>query len=584
MKRMKLAALLLSAAMLLSIASGCGSQTTTAETVTSETEETVEEASEKSEVSVAEAPEQVQESAAEEASTSEVESLPRDYSSEEHKEYSLWMGLSQFAAAYVDEPATELTLFREINDRLNISFDVTAVNPESLDTNFSLMIAAGDYSDIISEMGNYSLGIEDAINSDIIRDVYDLVEEYAPNYWAQLTSHVSNYMSMVTESGYMGSLCVFLEDDDAASEQWGYITNGAWYDEFGMDIATTVDEFHTYLTKAHDEYGAQFSIGSTGVEAGILSAYNISSDMYVVDGTVHYGYLEDSMKEYYQLMNDWYQEGIIETGFYNGTTDTGAQLAGSANGTFSAWAGTAEVSKNVYSFDDEGHTSVVAGTPYLKMSEDDEIHTLSSVSYISDRGMNAWSFRADLPDEDVITLLNVVDYMFTDEGNLLYNWGVEGEAFEYDANGDPQWTELVTNNPDGMMYNATSYIYASQNGTTYLPGLLDLTKGYYSFTDDQWQALEAFTTCGDSEYTIPRAVTLTTDENQTYTQYQTDIETYVEETTVDWIIGDRVTDAEWDQFVQTLHTMGIDEMIRVYQDAYDRYDAQYEAAEAAIGA
>jgi hypothetical protein len=53
---------------------------------------------------------------------------------------------------------------------------------------------------------------------------------------------------------------------------------------------------------------------------------------------------------------------------------------------------------------------------------------------------------------------------------------------------------------------------------------------------------------------------------------------------VDWIIGDRVTDAEWDQFVQTLHTMGIDEMIRVYQDAYDRYDAQYEAAEAAIGA
>jgi PBP1b-binding outer membrane lipoprotein LpoB len=85
MKRMKLAALLLSAAMLLSIASGCGSQTTTAETVTSETEETVEEASEKSEVSVAEAPEQVQESAAEEASASEVESLPRDYSSEEHK-------------------------------------------------------------------------------------------------------------------------------------------------------------------------------------------------------------------------------------------------------------------------------------------------------------------------------------------------------------------------------------------------------------------------------------------------------------------------------------------------------------------
>ena len=588
----KILAILLSLTMVLLLFAGCGS-----------TDASTEATAEASQAASAE------QTAADEASAAEPEAAPatgeaaetegsaapgeagseapavmtvEDFRSEEAKEYTMWMVLSKFVTEYVEDPQEELVLLQEVKNRLNVSFDFTLSNPDAVDTEFSLMIAAADYCDIIGEMNNYDLGIDDAIDQEIIRDFYDLVEENAPNYWQQLTSHVSNYMTMVTDSGRMGSLCIFLDDEGAVTEQRGYVTNGAWYDEFGLDIAETVDEFHEYLSLAYENYGAQFSITQYGVEGGVLCAWNVEPGMYVVDGQVHYGYVEDGMKEYLEMMNQWYSEGLIETEFYNGTTDTGAQLAGTANGTFSAWGGNAQVTTNVYKFDEEGHTSVVAGTPYLKMDEDSENHCMSSVSYLLSTGTNAWSFRYDLPDEDVITLLKVADYMFTDEGQLLYNYGLEGQAFEYDENGDPQWTDLIISNPD-MQYNVTSYIYASHTGTTYMPGLQKLTKAFYSFTDEQWQCLEAFSGAGDDEYTIPDSVVLNSDEMADYQAHATDVETYYEENFVDWIIGDAVTDAEWDAYVDTMYSMGVQDMIDAYQSAYDRYSERYAEAEAIIG-
>ena len=601
MTKSKSLALLLALAMLVSLLAACGSSPATSEAETAASGVAAEEIAEASaaEASAAAEPESGTAAAsAEEATEAEPEPeaedpsadiaalkqlTAEDFRSEEPKEYTMWMVLSRFVTQYVEDPQEELVLLQEMRDRLNVSFDFTLSNPDAVDTEFSLMIASGDYCDVISEMNYYTLGIDDAIDQEIIRDVYDLVQEHAPLYWDELTKHVPSYMTMVTDSGKMGSLCVFISEDDAKTEQRGYITNGAWYDEFNLDIAQTLDQFHEYLTLAHDNYGAQFSIAQYGMEQGVLSAYNIEPGMYVVDGEVRYGYVEPEMKDYLQLMNQWYSEGLLETEFYNGTTDTGAQLAGTANGRFSAWAGTAQVSQNVYKFDEEGHTSKVAGTPYLKMNESDEMHVMTNISYQLQNGSSAWSFRYDLPDEDVITLLKVADYMFTDEGYLLYNYGVEGQAFEYDANGEPQWTDLIINDPD-LQYNQTSYIYATHNGTTYMPGLQKLSKGFYGFTDDQRQAMEAFSGVGDDAYSIPRSVVLNTEEMATYQQYATDVETYINQIIVDWIIAEPVTDASWEEFVNTLHSMGVDDMIRVYQSAYDRYSDRYGEAEAVIAA
>lgn len=49
-----------------------------------------------------------------------------------------------------------------------------------------------------------------------------------------------------------------------------------------------------------------------------------------------------------------------------------------------------------------------------------------------------------------------------------------------------------------------------------------------------------------------------------------DINTYVSENTLKFVIGDRSL-TEWDDFVSTLKAMGIEDAVAIYQGALDRH-------------
>lgn len=482
--------------------------------------------------------------------------------------YSLWMSLSNYASPYIADPAAELTILREIADRTNIYFDVTYVVPETEEEKFHLMTAGGDYCDIISLMDLYPAGIEAAIEDEIIRDIYEEIRMYAPNYWDVLTQNVDDFMAFLTDSGYIGTLGMFLEDGDERSQQYGLIINQGYLEGFGMDTPKTYDDFHSYLTQAHAEHEAYYSISSDGVETALMAGFNVVADMIVVDGQVRYGYLEDGMYDYFKLLSQWYSEGFIEENFYDGQTHTGLRLAGTADGTMSAWSGTAGVMVNIKNFEDPNSPCDYGSAPFPVKTEADTIHVLDAATKVRDT--DSWSFSTSLDDEGVINLLKLVNYMFTDEGYLLYNYGVEGEAHYIDENGDPQWTDLVINNPT-MEFNAASYIYASHTATYYMPAVMNMRKSYYSFTDAEWTALETFSNMGDDEYAMPVAVTLTAEESERYSNISSDVETFISETVIQWIISDTLNEDVWEAFLQQLHGLNVDEMISIYQDAYNRY-------------
>ncbi len=52
---------------------------------------------------------------------------------------------------------------------------------------------------------------------------------------------------------------------------------------------------------------------------------------------------------------------------------------------------------------------------------------------------------------------------------------------------------------------------------------------------------------------------------------RTDIQLYAERTTVRWIVGNEaLTDATWKTFQDHLQRMGLQEMLAIYQQTYDR--------------
>ena len=72
---------------------------------------------------------------------------------------------------------------------------------------------------------------------------------------------------------------------------------------------------------------------------------------------------------------------------------------------------------------------------------------------------------------------------------------------------------------------------------------------------------------------ISSKITMTSDESENYTTLYSDIQTFVDESIAQFIMGTKSMDV-WDAFVEQLHTMGIDECIAMKQQALDRYNAR----------
>ena len=66
-------------------------------------------------------------------------------------------------------------------------------------------------------------------------------------------------------------------------------------------------------------------------------------------------------------------------------------------------------------------------------------------------------------------------------------------------------------------------------------------------------------------------IQFTTQEAEVVTDIETTINRFVVQATAEFIVGTRDIDREWEQYVDDLNRMGLDELIRIYQIAYDRY-------------
>ena len=74
----------------------------------------------------------------------------------------------------------------------------------------------------------------------------------------------------------------------------------------------------------------------------------------------------------------------------------------------------------------------------------------------------------------------------------------------------------------------------------------------------------------DYSYTYPGSATLNSDEKEVYSDLYPEIKSYVDEMTVKFIMGLEPLE-NYDAFVEQLNTLGVQDIIKAYQDAYDRY-------------
>ena len=288
----------------------------------------------------------------------------------------------------------------------------------------------------------------------------------------------------------------------------------------------------------------------------------------VVDGQVEFGLAQDRAKDYFKFMNRIYTDGLMSQDFFSSTNaDLGSQSRldfglGLNSLVSTAANNTSDIMMNVS--DDAFEMAVL---PYVS-ADGGEAHVGESTLLGMMKDNDNWAFSADCADID--PLLDLVEYLFSDDAYLLTNYGVEDVTYTLDSEGKPHYTDLIINNPDGLSYFFASYVYATNAASSFFPFLNDMSRTFYDFTDNQWQVYEDLRTLSDCAWNYPTYAVMTTDETAEYASIESDLSTYLDSKILEFITGSADVDKEWDSFVDTLYAMGLQDMIDLKQDAYDR--------------
>lgn len=460
--------------------------------------------------------------------------------------------------------------YQEMERRTGVHLEFEMVSSADYQTNFNLMIASGNLADMIYVGASYyAEGVDAAIDDGYFLDLTDLVDEYMPNYEKVRTSDVQYELLSTTDSGRLGAV---YELRQSKQGPWlGLWIRQDWLDDLGLDTPVTFDDYHEVLTAFKNEKGATAPLilnfsGSDGEFGTMSGGLNVLNSWQLDEtGKVNFGPYMDAWKEYVTIMHQWYTEGLIDPDFMATDERTAdmAKVVTGASGVFAALY----TMPSVYEAASEDPNMNLAPVNPPVMNEGDEGHIRLRDSYTS--GNTAIS--ADSENWEVA--LRWLDYLYTDEGALLANYGVEGDTFEFDENGKPVFTDKILNNENGwtMTQTVASYLCPSagianwSDWTRELAGVPEKDQACY----DVWSEFS-------DDWRLPSSVTLTQEESTERAALYADISTIVKEQTAQFISGALDIESNWDAYISALEASGMERAIEITQAAYDRYLARVE--------
>jgi putative aldouronate transport system substrate-binding protein len=468
--------------------------------------------------------------------------------------------------AVITDYGTDGLVYSTLQERTGVTLSFTTANLLTASTDMSLMIAADDLPDIIFDFGMFNdSNKDDLVEGDIIVDFTEY-EDVMPNYFDILNNNPSIARDVYTEGGAVP----YAENiQDTLIPSSGPAIRQDWLDADGLDTPVTVEDLHNVLLTFKSENDCQypFWIAANG-NSSLNSAFGVSVNgdnnslggWIYQDGQMQYCLPMDGFKEYIQLMADWYAEGLISPDFMSQQQNNTAQdeeIVGNGCGFFTTSVnGITNLSGYEPDSDVEPIRAIVMNEGDLNGFDD------AGSTRISKGGAAVAGSCSDIE-----LACRILDYLYSDEGILLANYGVEGETFEYDENGDPVFTDLVVNNPD---YEFSLCLIKYTSST---PASICINeRNYLGYTDAQKKAVEVW--LRDTESTQAPGSIWTTDAQNEYDSIATDLGSFVSTYCLQFITGSKSMD-EWDAFVdEALSSFDVDRLTELSQEAVEAYLAK----------
>lgn len=451
--------------------------------------------------------------------------------------------------------------YQEIIKATGIQIKFVPGNDEQL----ALLYAADDLPDIIATSDINTMmgsGVYKLIADEMILPLNSLFDAgYAPNLKGWFDSNEEMDRLAKTDEGlYFGF--PMLRTPDSYLTFGGMMIRQDWLDELGLSMPTTMEEWDEVLRAFKDEKGATSALSGMWAQLDpIRNAYGVMDGFFAEDGVVKFGPLEESYEAYLTQLNTWMMDGILDPDIYTESADAVyAKIADGQIGAISGYTGST-FNKIVTMLPDHPEMNFVAAPNPIVDPE--KGYPFVTADYLMSRFASVITTNCEHPE----LAATFLDYVYSPEGVILANHGVEGISFEYDADGEIVYTELITNNPNGYSLVDARSIYAGEQNKAQVV-TRDGQAGMYPL-DVQKDSIDIWEEKDKPCRALP-FLSFTADEIEANNNIMSDINTYVAENRLMFILGTQSMD-NYAQFVANLRAMGIEEALAIQQVAYDRY-------------
>ncbi len=506
----------------------------------------------------------------------------------------------------------DVWFFKYLAQKMNVDFELE----QTLETDqrISLMFASDSVPDLVwgirlsnNDVMVYGmqegmlLNWKDLITPELMPNTYQAMQDYPDAFTASTAPDGNIYtLPMITGSSYYANTGSF----SAAIRMY---INKDWMDACGItELPTTLDEYlevlRTFKEKdpmglgennipliGNQEKDKTFVWNALGFHGTATQAYGTSFDL--KDNQLVLPCYTEEAKEFITFYNTLYNEGLISPDYF--TLDQTAARGLMASGVCGV------LGDSTLAAIGDAWSSWIALSPLTSDVNDVAVAAFNP-------GYSVGQLYASAYTEHPEVLARIVDYMYSDEGALYYNYGpMKGteetlgvvDGWYYDEN-NRITTDKVVN---GEFTDISEYAYQYIKSYSSAPGRFD----HYSqtaaamagiefpgkemtivdkltgaeipslimdvYTDDNndghWRITQSEAMIDHLTAVRLPDVYLTAEQNQRVADLSTVINDYVTAESAKFIVGTRPL-SELDTYFEELKSLGIEEYIAIYQEAY----------------
>lgn len=466
---------------------------------------------------------------------------------------------------------------RKMQEMTGVNLEWVIVPSATMAENFSVLVAADDLCDLTCNAWSYFSGTKEEGLTDYFVNLYDY-KDYIPNYlyWVYYHDDIDVTSKVFYTNEQILAFYVVLKDPLLTT---GMFARQDWLDDFGKSVEdiVTYDDVHEMLTLFKtDKCEFPFMINTTiePIQGATFAGYDTTAYVNpyglpyarVIDGEVQFTLMQEDDRDLATMINSWYAEGLIDPTFHNSGDQGELQTKVTTDKTGYIHLSPGEVQDyQNNAVDPDMNLKAVKRTV---KTEGQMLKYKQKPSYFS-YGSSVISKNC----ENIELAVTFCDWWYSEAGSFYVNYGIQGEVWDYDENGEIVLTDAIVNSEIGMSWALILY---AQNGLCdhglqiytrkyRFPGGEDILQSHYTWETEGYKG----------EYDWPAGIAFTSVQEDELKGYSGDIQTYISETYSCFVDGSKPL-TEWDEYLATLDNMGISECLKIYQDAYDSFMVRFQ--------